>query len=96
MRCLLHRGDGIYLDYKIQGAQGSYMVPISSDDVYLRLVFKGGRYESYYATEADQWTSLGKVGGYVEPVKVGFGASNRAVGGDDLVAFFDFFEIARP
>lgn len=88
-------GDGIYLDYKIQGAQGSYKVPVNSDDVYLRLVYKQDRYESYYALEEDQWTRLGMVGGYVKPEKVGFGASNRGIG-DDMIASFDFFEVARP
>ena len=88
-------GDGIFMDYKIEGAGGGYKIPFKADDVYLRIVHTEGRYESYYAEKEGEWTRLGRVGGYIEPEKLGFGASNRAEG-DDMTAYFDYFEVARP
>ena len=89
------RGDGVYMDYKIDGPQGGYKVVFKADDVYLRLVYTDGRYESYYAENEGDWKRLGMVGGYVEPVKMGFGASNAGAG-EDLTAHFDYFEVSRP
>lgn len=92
-------GDGIYMDYKLAGSFGGFNVPVSTDDVYLRLVSDGSQIIGYYALQPDVWERLGRVGNYLQAGYVGLGVSNSDGGGqynDDLIAFFDYFEITTP
>jgi hypothetical protein len=91
-------GNGIYMEYKIGGDQGSYNAAVTATDLYLRLVSQDGVLSGYYALSPDDWTRLGRFGNYFAFKRVGIGVSNVDSQGlnADLVGEFDYFEIDRP
>ena len=91
-------GNGIYMEYKIGGGQGSYSAAVSATDLYLRLVSQDAVLSGYYALSPDDWTRLGRFGDYFAFKRVGLGVSNVDSQGinADLVGQFDYFEIDRP
>lgn len=88
-------GSGFYMDYKINGDQGTYRISSSKTDVYLRLESKNKTISGFYATEPDKWTRLGRFGNFFQFKKVGLGVSNSGAVGFDLVGLYDWFEIAE-
>lgn len=91
-------GNGVYMEYKIGGGQGSYNAAVTATDLYLRLASQAGVLSGYYALSPDDWTRLGRFGDYFAFKRVGLGVSNvdsRGVNAD-LVGQFDYFEIDRP
>jgi hypothetical protein len=89
-------GDGIYMDYKLAGSFGNYNVAVTTDDVYLRLVSQDNQIVGYYALEPNAWQRIGRVGNFLQAGFVGLGVSNSDGAhshDDDLIAFFDYFEI---
>jgi hypothetical protein len=91
-------GNGIFMDYKINGQGGAYKFHVTQDDVYLRLVFDGDVISAYYALTPDAWERLGRFGNYFKFTRVGLGAANIDQEGEneDLVAQYDYFEITKP
>ncbi len=92
-------GNAFYFEFKISGVFGTYNIPTSATDVYIRLTREGGVISGYYATEPGKWERIGRYGGsYFEFKKVGIGVTNsdpHDIMGD-LVGQFDYFEITRP
>lgn len=92
-------GNGIYMEYMIEGQFGSYKVDFQDGEVYLRLVSEDNTISGYYAKTPDQWERLGRFGNYFTFKNVGLGVTNCDREGDDavdLVGLFDYFEISRP
>lgn len=92
-------GSGVYMDYKIGSAFGTYSVSFHDTDLYLRLESNGTMIAGYYASSPDQWARLGRFGNYFSFRRVGLGVSNvdrGAANNADLVGLFDFFEITKP
>jgi regulation of enolase protein 1 (concanavalin A-like superfamily) len=93
--CELTKGNGIYMEYKIDSAWGGYQKATDAEDVYLRLESSNDMISGYYAFEEGQWERLGRFGNYFEFNKVGIGVSN-VNSANDVVGMFDYFEITRP
>ena len=91
-------GNGIYMDYRIQGSIGNYKYLTEATDVYLRLEIVGDVIAGYYALQPDQWMRLGRFGNYFTFRQVGLGVSNvDPFGADsDVVGSYDYFEISVP
>jgi hypothetical protein len=92
-------GPGVYMDYKVSGQVGTYMVKYEPDDLYLQLVSKDKMISGYYGTSLDAMTRIGRFGNYFDFKKVGIGVSNcgsESRGKPALVGKYDFFEITRP
>jgi len=92
-------GNGIYMEYKINGQSGNYKVDFSETDLYLKLVSEEHTISGFYAKALDQWQRLGRFGNYFTFKKVGLGVTNSDMEGDDasdLTGLFDYFEITRP
>jgi hypothetical protein len=91
-------GNGIFMDYKINGQGSAYKLHVDKSDVYLRLLFEDDVISAYYAFEPDEWERLGRFGNYFIFTRVGLGAANIDNEGrnEDLVALYDYFEIMRP
>jgi hypothetical protein len=88
-------GGGFYMEYKINGEWGSYNAKTDADDVYLKLESNVNIISGYYATEPEKWVRLGRFGNYFQFKKVGIGVTNvRAA--NDVVGFFDYFEVSIP
>ena len=93
------RGNGVYMEYKIGGAGGVYIVALQETDLYLRLEFKTNVITGSFATKPDQWQRLGRFGNYFLFKRAGLGVTNGDAESDDnadLVGLFDYFEITRP
>jgi beta-xylosidase len=88
-------GSGFYMDYKLNGDQGTYRVSSTKTDVYLKLENKNKTISGYYATEPDKWVRLGRFGNFFKFKKVGLGVSNSGAVGFDLVGQYDWFEISE-
>ncbi len=93
--CELTKGNGIYMEYKIDSAWGGYQKATDAEDVYLRLESSNDMISGYYAFEEGQWERLGRFGNYFEFNKVGIGVSNVNAA-NDVVGMFDYFEITQP
>jgi beta-xylosidase len=92
-------GNGIYMEYAINGQGNAYMTPFTATDLYLRLESKEKTISGYYATSPDQWQRLGRFGNYFVFKNVGLGVTNadrQGASNSDLVGLFDYFEIASP
>jgi hypothetical protein len=91
-------GNGIYMDYRIQGSTGNYKFLTEAIDVYLRLESVGDVISGYYALQPDQWERLGRFGNFFAFRQVGLGVSNvDPFGADsDVVGLYDYFEISLP
>lgn len=91
-------GNGIFMDYKLNGESGAYKQHVEESDVYLRLVFEDNIISAYYALAPDAWERLGRFGNYFKFARVGLGAANIDFEGrnEDLVALYDYFEVTRP
>jgi len=91
-------GNGIYMDYRIQGAVGTYKLLTDVTDVYLRLESVGDVISGFYALQPDQWQRLGRFGNYFDFKLVGLGVSNVDPFGkdSDVVGLYDYFEITLP
>jgi len=75
------------------------MVPFTETELYLKLEDKDNVISGYYATSPDQWERLGRFGNYFKFKRVGLGVTNvdqPGVINEDLVGFFDYFEIRKP
>ncbi len=88
-------GSGFYMDYKLNGDQGTYRISSTKSDIYLRLESKNKTISGFYATELDKWTRLGRVGNFFQFKKVGLGVSNSGAVGFDLIGQYDWFEITK-
>jgi beta-xylosidase len=88
-------GSGFYMDYKVNGDQGTYRVSSTKSDIYLRLESKNKIISGYYSTEPDKWIRLGRVGNFFKFKKVGLGVSNAGAAGFDLIGQYDWFEISK-
>jgi len=97
-------GDGFFMETIIDNNPfgDAYAIPRNAEDkdVYLKLVNERGSITGYYALQPGEWQRAGAFGNYFDFVSVGIGASN-AVGeegpnGEDLIAYFDYFEISKP
>jgi len=66
----------------------------------LKLVNEGGSITGYYALQPGEWQRAGAFGNYYDFVSVGLGATNapgeEGPDGEDLIAYFDYFEISMP
>jgi beta-xylosidase len=91
-------GNGIYMDYKINGQGDAYQLHVDQSDVYLRLVFQANVISAYYAFAPEAWQRLGRFGNYFQFRQVGLGAANldKTNQNEDLAAQYDYFEIAKP
>jgi beta-xylosidase len=91
-------GNGIFMDYKINGEGNAYKLHVDQTDVYLRLAFQDNVISAYYAFAPDAWQRLGRFGNYFQFQQVGLGATNldKQNLNEDLVAQYDYFEIAKP
>ncbi len=96
-------GPGFYMETFIDNNPFGNAMMVARDpaetDVYLRLVNNGESLIGYYATEPGQWQRLGAFGNFFDFRLVGLGASNSAPPegvSQDIVAHFDYFEIAEP
>jgi hypothetical protein len=92
-------GNGIYMEYKINGQGNTYMVAFKENDLYIKLESKDNVISGFYATTPDQWKRLGRFGNYFLFKRVGLGVTNSDIehdDGADLVGLFDYFEITRP
>jgi len=66
-------------------------------NVYLRLVNQAGSVTGYFATAPGEWQRAGAFGNFFEFKSVGLGATNSTTEDiPDLIAEFDYFEIAEP
>jgi len=93
------KGNGIYMEYKIGGEGGVYMIALQETDLYLRLEYKEDVITGSFATKHNQWQRLGRFGNYFIFKQVGLGVTNADSEGDDnadLVGLFDYFEITKP
>lgn len=93
------RGNGVYMEYKIGGAGGVYMIALQETDLYLRLEFENNVITGSFATKPDQWQRLGRFGNYFVFKRVGLGVTNADRESDDnadLAGLFDYFEITKP
>jgi hypothetical protein len=68
--------------------------PVTGTDVWLKLVKRGPRYQSYYSTDGTNWTALYETGASLTNVKAGVFAYNRAGTATDVTASFDYFRLA--
>lgn len=92
-------GNGIYMEYKINGKGNAYSVAFKETDLYIKLESKDNTISGFYATAPDQWKRLGGFGNYFLFNRVGLGVTNSDMKHEvnaDLVGWFDYFEIARP
>lgn len=91
-------GNGIFMDYKINGTGSAYKLHVTQNDVYLRLTLEGDVISAWYAFAPDAWERLGRFGNIFRFTRVGLGAANIDPEGrnEDLVALYDFFEISLP
>jgi len=92
-------GNGIYMEYKINGQGNAYMTPFTANDLYLKLESKENVISGSYATSPDQWQRLGRFGNYFAFKNVGLGVTNadrQGASNADLVGLFDYFEIIKP
>ncbi len=91
------QGNGIYMEYKIGGAGGSYSSGVQETDLYLKLESKNNVLSGYFATQPDQWQRLGQFGNYFNFKHVGLGVTNVDDGREnaDLAGLFDYFEITK-
>ena len=92
-------GNGIYMEYKINGQGNAYMIAFEETDLYIKLEGKDHVISGFYATAPDQWKRLGRFGNYFLFKRVGLGVTNSDIERDDnadLVGLFDYFEITRP
>jgi hypothetical protein len=60
--------------------------PVTGTDVWLKLVKRGPRYQSYYSTDGTNWTALYETGASLTNVKAGVFAYNRAGTATDVTA----------
>ena len=95
-------GPGFYMETFIDNNPGgnAYYLPRDpgDTDVYLRLVNEGGSITGYYATTPGEWQRAGAFGNFFDFNLVGLSATNSRPGdgGSDIIALFDYFEIALP
>jgi hypothetical protein len=92
-------GNGVFMEYKINGIGGSYNVAIHGTDLYLRLTSQNNMITGYYAASPGQWARIGRFGNYFAFRRVGLGVTNcdrNSMVDADLVGLFDFFEVTRP
>jgi hypothetical protein len=80
----------------------AYVIPRNAEDrdVYLKLVNERGSISGYYAVRPGEWQRVGTFGNHFDFVSVGLGATNAPGEGqsasEDLIAYFDYFEISKP
>jgi hypothetical protein len=89
-------GNGIFMDYKINGKWGSYKQAIKETDVYLKLENKKGVITGYYALTPDKWKRAGMFGNYIKFKEICLGVTNCKDVNSDVVGLYDYFEIAKP
>ena len=95
-------GPGFYMETFIDNNPfgDTYYLPRdpTKTEVYLRLVNEAGSITGYYATTPGDWQRAGAFGNYFDFKLVGLGATNSrpGEGGSDIIAQFDYFEIAAP
>ena len=91
-------GNGVYMDYRIQGNIGNYKFLTEETDLYLRLESNEDVISGYYAFQPDEWERLGRFGNFFTFKQVGLGVSNvDPFGADsDVVGRYDYFEITMP
>ncbi|MFC2053133.1 hypothetical protein ACFLV7_02375 [Chloroflexota bacterium] len=95
-------GDGFFMETIIDNNPfgDAYVIPRNAEDkdVYLKLVNERGSITGYYALRPGEWQRVGAFGNYFDFVSVGLGASNATSAegpvGEDLIAYFDYFEIS--
>lgn len=102
-------GHGFYMDAVIDNNPFSnnpfggtnFSIPRQPDqtEVYLRIVSQYDTLRGYYATSYGDWQQIGAFGNFFGFSKIGLVASNSAPAEwemEDIVAQFDYFEIALP
>jgi hypothetical protein len=91
-------GNGIYMDYKIAGSVGTYMISFKATDVYLRFLSQGHSITGFYASNPAEFERLGHVGNFLEGSNICLGVSNADPAGinSDLVGRYDYIEITKP
>ena len=102
-KCGLPTGYGYFMETIIDNNPFSDVYAKSrlpeDKDVFLRLINQNGSITGYYATEFGNWQKIGAFGNFFNFVSVGLGATNSVPETwevEDIVALFDYFEIALP
>ena len=97
MQCVLG-GDGIFLEYNLNGSQGRYTATANAVDLYLMLVSEQGTVRAFYAIESGQWQHLASLENNIHFKHVSLTVTNDSEwdNGYDIVGMFDYFEIRRP
>ncbi len=96
------QGPGFFMETFIDNNpfQDAYQIPRDPavTDVYLRLVNQGESLTGYYATEPGDWQRVGSFGNFFDFKLVGLGTTNSSPGAveKNIIALFDYFEIATP
>jgi hypothetical protein len=66
----------------------------SNVSLWLKMVKRGNRYQTYYSTDGSTWTPVYEVGASLSNVKAGIFAYNRAGTSTDLNVAFDYVRFA--
>ncbi|MBI3169653.1 MAG: hypothetical protein HYZ22_14320 [Chloroflexi bacterium] len=96
MQCVLG-GNGIFLEYNLNGSQGRYTTATNAVDLYLMLISRQGVVGAFYAVEWHHWQYLASLGSNVDFERVSLSVTNDSTWDDgyDVVGRFDYFEIRR-
>ena len=57
--CPESQGDGMFMEYKMEGSWGAYKTKTDIDDVFIQLVTQGTSITGYYAFEEGAWQKFG-------------------------------------
>lgn len=96
-QCVLG-GEGVFLEYSLNGDYGRLAASVSASDLYLTLIVDQGVVLSFYAIDASsrQYLASQKIGVNFERVALSVTNGSKWDEGYDIVGRFDYFEIRRP
>jgi hypothetical protein len=97
LQCLLG-GNGIFLEYSLNGHHGKCTTASNASDLYLMLIIEEGAISAFYALEEGQWQHIASLKSDIDFERAALSVTNDSTWdtGYDLVGMFDFFEIRRP
>ena len=97
MQCVLG-GNGVFLEYNLNGSQGRYTAATDAVDLYLMLISRQGVIGAFYAAERHHWQYLASFESNVAFEHIGLSVTNDSTwdNGYDVIGSFDYFEIRRP
>ncbi len=96
-QCLLG-GNGIFLEYSLNGQRGKYTTPFNGSDLYLMLVVEQEIVSAFHAVEAGEWQHIASLENDIRFERAALSVTNDTAWneGYDVVGMFDYLEIRLP